>query len=380
MVLSLSTTIFRGAVAGVYRPAAVLAQACDKFKNLPLTHHHPRTPVDGANFRDLAVGWTGENPTIDYISDTNEVGIRSTCMLYDDEALRAYENGEIQLSPGYVAVFEWSKGKAPSGDEYDIIMKEITDVNHLALLPAGRGGEYAVVMDNGIAHRGQFDEYKDKVSVFTLVRNKLTDGAPKGNDNAAKDHVKKEDGLEESEKAHLKTLLKEKAVQFPVVPFSKENYDKYLGTPINTPNGKVKLGENQFAKLQSKNRQDLIGAIHDTLEKPCFIAEEKSETTLYVKSFIKDNKQKTYMSVVIKRDGLNISISTHEERESQILSKIKKAGVLHEATSDDGTVHDKCVADTTRVVSLTITDDLPKVKSVFEIVKGSVFDRVKNIS
>ena len=352
----------------VYRPAPVLAQACDKFKMLPLTHHHPQTPVDGQNFRDLTVGYTGENPWVDYIKETNEVGIRSTVMMYDEEALRAYDNGEIQLSPGYIAIFAWQKGTAPNGEEYDIIMKEITDVNHLALLPAGRGGEYAVVLDGA----------KKEPSVFDLIR-ETNDGAPKGNDNASKDHVKESDtdGLNEDEKKHLQEVLKNNAVAFPAVPFSEENYKKYLGTPINTPNGKVKLGENQFEKLKKKNRQDLIGAIHDTLENPCFIAEEKSGTTLYVKSFIKNNEQKNIMSVVIKREGLNISISTHEERESQILSKIKKAGVLHEAASDDGTVHDNRVADTTRVVSLNITDNQPKVKSVFEIAKGSVFDRVK---
>ncbi len=350
----------------VYRPAPVLAVACPKFANLPLTHHHPKAPVDGQNFRDIAIGWTGEHPEVDYIAETNEVGIRSTCVLYDDEALSAYENGEVQLSPGYIAVFEWQKGTTPDGKEYDIIMKEITDVNHLALLPNGRGGEYAVVMD----------EAAKRPTVFDLVRTK--DGAPKGNDNASKDHVKKEeDGLSEEEKNHLHDVLKTHAVKFPAVPFSEENYKKYLGTPINTPNGKVKLGENQFVKLQKKNRQDLIGAIHDTLENPCFIAEEKGGTTLYVKSFIKNDQQKNIMSVVIKRDGLNISISTHEERESQILSKIKKAGVLMETASDDGTVHDNRVADTTRVVSLTINDDLLKVKSVFEIATGSVFDRFK---
>lgn len=149
----------------VYRPAPVLAAACDKFKMLPLTHHHPKVPVDGQNFRDLAVGYTGENPWIDYIKETNEVGIRSTLMIYDDEALRAYENGEIQLSPGYIATFEWQKGKAPSGEEYDIIMREITDVNHLALLPAGRGGEYAVVMDGASAHE----------SVFTIASGSVFD-------------------------------------------------------------------------------------------------------------------------------------------------------------------------------------------------------------
>lgn len=132
----------------IYRPAAVLAAACEKFKMLPLTHNHPQVPVDGQNFRDLAVGYTGESPWVDYLDNKDEVGIRSTVMLYDDEALTAYERGEIQLSPGYIARFEWCKGTDPHGNEYDIIMREITDVNHLALLRAGRGGEDAIVMDS----------------------------------------------------------------------------------------------------------------------------------------------------------------------------------------------------------------------------------------
>lgn len=147
----------------VYRPAPVLAAACAKFANLPLTHHHPKSPVDGVNFRDLAIGWTGEHPEVDYIAETNEVGIKSTCVLYDEEALNAYENGEVQLSPGYIAVFEWKKGTAPNGEEYDIVMKEITDVNHVALLPNGRGGKYAVVMDEAAKGKTVFEVVKGTV-------------------------------------------------------------------------------------------------------------------------------------------------------------------------------------------------------------------------
>lgn len=147
----------------VYRPAPVLAAACSKFANLPLTHHHPKSPVDGVNFRELAIGWTGEHPEIDYVSEANEVGIKSTCVLYDDEALQAYENGEIQLSPGYIAVFEWQKGNAPDGTEYDIVMKEITDVNHVALLSAGRGGKYAAVMDEAPKVKTVFEVVKGTV-------------------------------------------------------------------------------------------------------------------------------------------------------------------------------------------------------------------------
>lgn len=136
------------AIYKVYRPATVLASAVDKFKMLPLTHHHPSEPINEANFRKLAVGYTGENPFVDYLQDKDEVGIRSTALLYDSEVLNAYERGEIQLSPGYIADFEWQNGTAPNGEPYDIIMKEIKEVNHLALLPNGRGGKDAVVLDS----------------------------------------------------------------------------------------------------------------------------------------------------------------------------------------------------------------------------------------
>lgn len=155
----------------IYRPASVLAAACDKFSMLPLTHHHPKVPVDSANFRDLIIGYTGENPWIDYLNSKDEVGIRSTVLLYDDEALDAYERGEIQLSPGYIANFEWQQGTDPHGNPYDIIMKEITEVNHLALLPAGRGGEDAVVMDQAPKANTIFDIVRDRESksIFELV-------------------------------------------------------------------------------------------------------------------------------------------------------------------------------------------------------------------
>jgi hypothetical protein len=150
----------------VYRPAIVLKKAVNLFSNLPLTHNHPQTPVNGDNFRNLALGWTGEKPFIDVVD--NEVGIRSTLIMYDDEALTAYNNGEIQLSPGYVGSFSWQHGYAPDGQEYDIIMNNIDSVNHLALLPIGRGGDNAVVLDTG-------ENIPKRKTVFDYVKDLIKD-------------------------------------------------------------------------------------------------------------------------------------------------------------------------------------------------------------
>lgn len=169
----------------VYRPACVIAKAVDMFKLLPLTHKHPPFPVDGVNFRDLAVGYTGENPRVDYVEEAGEVGIRSTLMMYDDEILAAYENGEVQLSPGYNAVFEWKKGKAPNGKEYDIIMKEITGVNHLALLPKGRGGEFAVVLDG--APETESESADMSIFEFIKIRNELAEYLESMDENETED-------------------------------------------------------------------------------------------------------------------------------------------------------------------------------------------------
>lgn len=186
------------AIYKVYRPATVLASAVDKFKMLPLTHHHPRNPVDEKNFRKLTIGFTDSNPFVDYLEDKNEVGIRATALLYDSEALDAYERGEIQLSPGYFADFEWQNGISPNGEKYDIIMKEIKDVNHLALLPNGRGGNDAVVLDS-------------RKTIFDIVREQMQkDGAPDGNDNASKEHKKEEksnDDWRKEIKEELKNVL-----------------------------------------------------------------------------------------------------------------------------------------------------------------------------
>lgn len=348
----------------IYRPAFVLAAACDKFKMLPLTHHHPNTPVDGQNFRKLAVGYTGENPFIDWIKDTDEVGIRSTVMIYDDEALDAYERGEIQLSPGYVASFEWQKGKAPDGQEYDIVMKEITDVNHLALLPAGRGGEYAVVMDGA----------KKEPSVFDLARTK--DGAPKGNDNASKDHVKKEEKSNDEWRAEIKQELK------PILHTDIKNEATGINAKI-AMEGLNKMTSGPAIKKSVDNgftgsqHFEAVKKIVDLYKKARLIkthADKNGSKDVQIKRFAAQDKMK---------DGTNydalITVKESVEHGHRIysleLDEINKAA-LRWTVNDDGTLTPEDKPSTGNLQN-NIIHTAPKVKSVFEIAAGSVFDRVR---
>ena len=349
----------------VYRPASVLAAAKDKFANLPLTHHHPKAPVDGQNFRDVTVGWTGANPDVDYIGETNEVGIRSTMVMGDDEALKAYENGEIQLSPGYIAIFEWKKGTAPNGEDYDIVMKEITDVNHLALLPAGRGGEYAVVMD----------EAAKRKTIFDLVKEKTDDGAPKGNDNASKDHVKKEDNVAAKKRV-----------------FGTE-YKGFTGVKAIEKLMKEKQGfiQNAFTRNDIGNIDVVYGEVTDPKKftgyglAKIFAKHPEATPELIQEVVTKGKREKTYNGWNLEYNGFIVGINNGWNENGKkvttdnfIVTSFKKN---EEKVNDTIAYAVDFATDTDRSENLfsnEIVVHIPsKVKSIFEIAKGTIFDRAK---
>ena len=153
------------------------------------------------------------------------------------------------------------------------------------------------------------------------------------------------------EQKELIDFLKSKSVDMPgELDFTKENYDRLFSKGVDSPIEKVTLGENQFRKLQKKNRKDLLAPILETLKNPNVIGQTKNGEKLYVKTFNKNNKVKSIMSVVIDRGNMHISISTHEERLNQIAKKIarilyKNPGNNEVKTSHDGTVRKEPVAD-----------------------------------
>ena len=348
----------------VYRPSTVLQAACSKFKLLPLTHHHPKTPVDGSNFRKLAVGYTGENPFVDYLEEKDEVGIRNTLLIYDDEALNAYDSGEVQLSPGYVAEFEWNKGQTPKGEEYDIVMKKITDVNHLALLPCGRGGSDAVVMDNAAK----------RLTIFDLVK-KTSDGAPEGNDNASKEHKKQN---EETAKKRV---------------FGKE-YKGFTGKNAIEKLMMEKQGfvQNAFSRKDIGNIDVVYGEVTNPkthkgyglshiFDKHPEMSADKIETVIN-----KGKLEKTYNGYNIKYDDFIVGINKGYKENGEYISTDN--WIVTSFKNDREKVNDAIASagtftpDTNRPenpfsTEIIIIHSGEKRKSIFEIVSGTVFDRFK---
>jgi len=354
----------------VYRPASVLAAACEKFKLLPLTHHHPSGLVDSANFRDLVIGYTGENPFIDYIGKKDEVGIRSNVLLYDNEAQDAYSRGEVQLSPGYIARFAWQKGQSPQGESYDIVMQEIKSVNHLAILPAGRGGEDARVLDsrptifdivsmtfdkedaNGLEH-------SDKNGQFTGKGDSGGEKSKKTNDEYRKE-------IKEKLKDVLRTDLPNDATGISAT-ISSEGLNKMMsGKAIE------KSINNGFTPQE---HFEAVGNVVELFKKAKLIAvrpdEKHNDANVTIKRFVAQDSLKSG-----KYADFLFTVKETRERGHKIysleLDEINKASKRWQHTKDGKAVYQPSV--TGSLTTKSIVHDSENRKTIFEIVQGTVFD------
>ena len=136
----------------------------------------------------------------------------------------------------------------------------------------------------------------------------------------------------------LQTALEETAEELPYTPFTRENYNMLFPRDrIETPLGSVKLGAHQFEKLEQKDRQYILQAVHDTLADPSIVIKETGKdvfgedkiSNIFAKSYIfPSDKARAIQSVVVSIDGENISITTHQRDISNVVNKIKKPDQL----------------------------------------------------
>ena len=130
-----------------YRPANVVVKAKDLFKSLPVTKEHPDVWVDSKNFSELAGGTLDKEVDVVALDGEaeGEIGLKSNITFYTEELYNYYLNNK-EVSVGYTC----KKHFVDNPDEvgYDIILDEITEVNHLAITRAGRGGSKVAVIDS----------------------------------------------------------------------------------------------------------------------------------------------------------------------------------------------------------------------------------------
>ena len=144
----------------------------------------------------------------------------------------------------------------------------------------------------------------------------------------------------------IELALEKETVQLQEVKLNRENWNKLFPTgTVETPIGTVKLGENQFEKLQKNDRNNLLAAMYETLSNPAIILEKETldektgefrPVNVYGKSFIREdsNHKRAIESVVIFKDGENISISTHNKNIKDFVKQIKTADQIIFADSE----------------------------------------------
>jgi hypothetical protein len=127
----------------VYRPEDQVfkTQTMHGYARLPITLDHPGVHVSAQNWKDHAVGETGDDVTRDGTT------VRVPFMLRDAKAVAAFKAGTNQLSVGYTCDLKWQDGETTDGSRYDAVQVNIRP-NHLAVVDAARGGPQLTIGDN----------------------------------------------------------------------------------------------------------------------------------------------------------------------------------------------------------------------------------------
>ena len=130
-----------------YRPANVIVKAQDLFKSLPVTKEHPSEWVTPDNWKDLVGGVLDREVTVVALDGEaeGEIGLKSNITFFTNE-LHDYYLDNKEVSVGYTCKKHFVDNPEEVG--YDIILDEITEVNHLAITRAGRGGSSVAVIDS----------------------------------------------------------------------------------------------------------------------------------------------------------------------------------------------------------------------------------------
>ena len=224
---------------------------------------------------------------------------------------------------------EWTEEALSNDLKREHITFNGIEVNVKAISPDRTGtiDEYLAMLEENnimIEHEGQFNQ---------------TSGIDISSDNldAKKPETIGDIDVETLRKA-LKTALEETAEELPYTPFTRENYNTLFPySKVETPLGAVKLGAHQFEKLEQKDRQYILQAVHDTLADPSIVIKETGKdvfgedkiSNIFAKSYIfPSDKARAIQSVVVSIDGENISITTHQRDISNVVNKIKKPDQL----------------------------------------------------
>ena len=184
------------------------------------------------------------------------------------------------------------------------------------------------------------DEYKQAMPESSMIEDNS------GTIDANRGSIEVEDNtqpLSETDADNVIAQMESSAETVPDLELTPDNWAAEFGEDgiLSTPIGDVKMGENQVAKLFEKGRSKEFGMIKPTLTNPDVIIEvpshstdgneERSSSYLFIKTFLGKNGKKVYYfkSVTIRKDGLEISISSHYDRAKRVKEALMKGKLLY---------------------------------------------------
>lgn len=249
-------------VVNVYRDAAeVFAHnSLHSFAKIPVTVDHPPSGVSAANWKQVAVGTTGEEVLRD--GERLKIGLK----IMDAAAIAAVQAGKRELSVGYKTEIVWGDGIAPDGTPYQAKQTQIV-ADHIAIVARGRAGETCRIGDAWAPTEDHNPPPKTETVMKTLTIDgysvELSDAAVIAVSNLQKqlgvavaDALTKDAALTDAKAAHAEAIRAKDAAHADVL--------KVKDTEIATKDAEIeKLKANQIddAKLDAlaTARADVIG-------------------------------------------------------------------------------------------------------------------------
>lgn len=138
----------------------------------------------------------------------------------------------------------------------------------------------------------------------------------------------------------LLAQMENSAAVAPEIELTPDNWLSQFGEDglVDTPIGKVKMGENQYFKIILKKREKEFGMIYPTLSNPDIVIEEPSTSDkaerntslLFVKTFVVNGeKVKYYASVTVSKDNKEVVISNHFIEKAAFKKKLLADSTLY---------------------------------------------------
>ena len=346
-----------------YRPANVVVRAKKLCGNLPVTKEHPEDFVDEDNWKELAGGATGKEVEVEALDGEadGEIGLKSDITFYDKDLYEYYQKHK-EVSLGYLCKKHFVDNPEEVG--YDIILDEITEVNHLAITRAGRGGSSVAVIDSIIGglkpmRTGIFAYLKSKKQAVNDSKTVTSFGkevldAVKNSKGTTEEELAKEmkgvlDSMSELKDCEAKDTL------LNVVKDCFDNKDKAIADEAEL----TSVLDSMWIEIHSDSLGEIAKAFAKLGKKP----EEKKEEPVVADSENPEGKEKDSKADPDKKDD--------------------KAGEANASKKDDGADKEKkgkdgCNKDTASAV-MTKDDMLSVLKAELPVMVQSAVKACLNI-